>query len=48
VLFVAALHVVVLSLLGLVRSVTLCPLLVFVIKSLSFSVGVISLLFDCF
>jgi hypothetical protein len=48
VLFVAALLVVVLSSLGLVRSVTLCHLLVFIIKSLSFSVGIISLLFDCF
>jgi hypothetical protein len=47
-LFVAALLVVVPSLLGLVRSVTLCPLMVFVIKSLSFSVGIVSLLFDYF
>jgi hypothetical protein len=32
VLFVAALLVVVLSSLGLVRSITLCPLMIFVIK----------------
>jgi hypothetical protein len=46
VLFVASLLVIVLSLLGLIRSVILCPLMIFVIKSLSFSVAVSSLLFD--
>jgi hypothetical protein len=40
VLFVAALLVVVPSSLGLVRSITLCPLIIFVIKDLSFSVVV--------
>jgi hypothetical protein len=39
-LFVAALLVIVPSSLGLVRSVILCPLMIFVIKSLSFSVVV--------
>jgi hypothetical protein len=39
-LFVATLLVVVLSSLVLVRSVTLCPLMIFVIKNLSFSVVV--------
>jgi hypothetical protein len=49
VLFVAVLLIVVLSSLGLVGSVSLCPLLVFIIKkSLSFSVGIVSLLFGCF
>jgi hypothetical protein len=38
VLFIAALLVVVSSSLGLVRSVTLCPLMIFVIKDLSFLV----------
>jgi hypothetical protein len=47
-LFVAVLLIVVLSSLDLVSSVTLCPLLVFYNKSLSFSVGIVSLLFDCF
>jgi hypothetical protein len=37
-----------LSSLGLVRSVILCPLMIFVIKSLSFSIVVSSLLSDCF
>jgi hypothetical protein len=48
VLFVTALLVVVMSLLGLVRSVILCPLMIFVIKSLSFSVVVSFLLFEYF
>jgi hypothetical protein len=40
VLFLAALLVVVPSSLGLVRYVTLCPLMIFIIKILSFSVVV--------
>jgi hypothetical protein len=36
------------SSLGLVRSVTLYPLTIFVIKDLSFSVVVSFLLFECF
>jgi hypothetical protein len=49
VLFVAALLVVVSSSLGLVRSVTLCPLMIFVIKDLSFLVIVsFFLLSECF
>jgi hypothetical protein len=39
-LFVATLLIVIPSSLGLVRSITLCPLMIFVIKILSFSVVV--------
>jgi hypothetical protein len=39
-LFVATLLIVVPSSLGLVRSVTLCPLMIFIIKKISFSVVV--------
>jgi hypothetical protein len=39
-LFVATLLIVIPSSLGLIRSVTLCPLIIFVIKILSFSVVV--------
>jgi O-antigen ligase len=47
-LFVATLLVIVPSSLGLVRSVTLCPLMIFVIKNLSFSVVVSFLLSEYF